>query len=433
MKKWQPGPLKRWLALNDSGVWGDDATGHDDVPVVRSTDIRLDGSWDLSDVALRHVSKKERIKKTLRCGDLVVVKSSGSAAHLGKTALVDEKTAALGACFANFVQRLRPLRESNPRYIWYLLNSHWASAEMEMLGNTTTGLRNLSGGTIGSVTFPGPNLNEQRAIADYLDAETARVDALIDKKQKLIHLFDELRRGVTAAGVAGEFTSSDFGPSKLTWLDQHPRSWRLAKLSLVAKLGSGHTPSRSHSEWWIDCTIPWVTTGEVAEMRDDRQEYVLETREKISQLGIANSSANLHPAGTVVLCRTASAGYSAIMATDMTTSQDFATWTCGPSLRPRFLLLCLRAMRQDLLGRLAMGSTHQTIYMPDIESIRIPLPEVQEQDGIVESVWERIRRLQRIEDILLQQVQLLHERRQALITAAVTGQLEIPEVARGNH
>jgi type I restriction enzyme S subunit len=80
-----------------------------------------------------------------------------------------------------------------------------------------------------------------------------------------------------------------------------------------------------------------------------------------------------------------------------------------------------------------MGSTHQTIYMPDIESIRIPLPEVQEQDGIVESVWERIRRLQRIEDILLQQVQLLHERRQALITAAVTGQLEIPEVARGNH
>ena len=109
-------------------------------------------------------------------------------------------------------------------------------------------------------------------------------------------------------------------------------------------------------------------------MRSDREEYISETREMISELGIANSSATVHPAGTVVLCRTASAGYSAMMADDMATSQDFATWTCGPLLRPRFLLLCLRAMRQDLLGRLAMGSTHQTIYMPDIESLRIPLP-----------------------------------------------------------
>ena len=85
-------------------------------------------------------------------------------------------------------------------------------------------------------------------------------------------------------------------------------------------------------------------------MRSDNIEYVLETREKISEVGMANSSATLHAAGTVVLCRTASAGYSAIMGADMATSQDFATWTCGPLLRPRFLLLCLRAMRKDLLA-----------------------------------------------------------------------------------
>ena len=61
------------------------------------------------------------------------------------------------------------------------------------------------------------------------------------------------------------------------------------------------------------------------------------------------------------------------MGSDMATSQDFVTWTCGPLLEPRFLLLCLRAMRRDLLERLAQGSTHKTIYMPDIESIRVPL------------------------------------------------------------
>ncbi len=73
---------------------------------------------------------------------------------------------------------------------------------------------------------------------------------------------------------------------------------------------------------------------------------------------------------------------------EMATSQDFATWTRGPLLRPRFLLLCLRAMREDLLGRLAMGSTHKTIFMPDIQSLRIPLPPVDEQDEIVEAVWQ---------------------------------------------
>ncbi|MHB1210124.1 MAG: restriction endonuclease subunit S [Acidimicrobiales bacterium] len=316
------------------------------------------------------------------------------------------------------------------RFYRYVLST--MTRELNSLGQGSTFIE-LTTDSLASLQVPAPALPDQERIADFLDAETARIDALIAKKQRMVELFDELRREVVVAGVAGEFTSTDFGPSRVLWLDKHPSCWRSAKLTLVAKLGSGHTPSRSHPEWWIDCTIPWITTGEVAEMRDDRQEHVLETREKISQLGIENSSATLRPAGTVVLCRTASAGYSAIMATDMATSQDFATWTCGPLLRPRFLLLCLRAMRQDLLGRLAMGSTHQTIYMPDIESLRIPLPDVQEQERIVESVWKRILKLGRSEDLLQQQINLLRERRQALITAAVTGQLDIPEVVHGNH
>ena len=84
---------------------------------------------------------------------------------------------------------------------------------------------------------------------------------------------------------------------------------------------------------------------------------------------MANSSAELHPKGSVVLCRTASAGYSAVMGKDMATSQDFVAWRCGPQLDPFYLLWCLRAMRSDLLGRLAMGSTHKTIYVPDLQAL----------------------------------------------------------------
>ena len=84
-------------------------------------------------------------------------------------------------------------------------------------------------------------------------------------------------------------------------------------------------------------------------------------------------------------------------------------------------------MRRDLLGRLAMGSTHQTIYMPDIEAIRIPLPPVEEQDRIVEEVWRRLRSIDELIDRLTCQLDLLIEHRQELITAAVTGELDVAE------
>ncbi len=114
------------------------------------------------------------------------------------------------------------------------------------------------------------------------------------------------------------------------------------------------------------------------------------------------------------------------MGMNMATSQDFVTWTCGPLLNPRYLLLCLRAMRHGLLGRLAQGSTHQTIYMPDIESIRVPLPSLEEQQAIVEAVWQSLHKIDETIDLLNRQIRLLLEHRQALITAAVTGRIKAP-------
>jgi type I restriction enzyme S subunit len=268
-----------------------------------------------------------------------------------------------------------------------------------------------------------PSEPTRRTIADFLDAQTAQLDRSAKANLLLQARLRERRVAITALGVSGQLVGLTPSKSRVTWLEALPSAWPVVKLTLVARLGSGHTPSRQHPEWWQEGSIPWITTGEVQQMREDRIEYVSETRERISELGMANSAAELHPAETVVLCRTASAGFSAIMSLPMATSQDFVTWTCGALLRPRYLLLCLRAMRQDLLGRLAMGSTHQTIYMPDIESIRVPLPPVEEQDQIVQVTWSKLKKLDELLDHLGHQIELLQERRQALITAAVTGQV----------
>ena len=283
----------------------------------------------------------------------------------------------------------------------------------------------LSGDALATVKVMHPPVDEQQRIADYLDAETARIDGLVTAQHQAKALLLE-RRTASVFNLVTGADATDRMPSQMAWATSLPAAWRSVKLGHFARMGSGHTPSRLHPEWWIDCTIPWITTGEVSQIRNDRLEMLTETREQISELGLANSAAELHPKDTVVLCRTAaSAGYSAVMGKDMATSQDIVTWTCGPLLDPFYLLWCLRAMRSDLLGRLAMGSTHKTIYVPDLQALRIPLPPPSEQEEIVAAIRTSNTIIDTAVDVINKQLQLLGERRQALITAAVAGGITV--------
>lgn len=188
--------------------------------------------------------------------------------------------------------------------------------------------------------------------------------------------------------------------------------WPTAPIRLVARLGSGHTPSRSKPEYWENCTVPWITLADVWQLRDGRTNVISETKEMVSPLGLANSAAVKHPAGTVILSRTASVGFSAIMGRDMATSQDFATWTCGSKLEPRYLLHALRGMAPDL-KRVATGSTHKTIYMPDIEQLRVPLPPLEEQRRIAEFLDAETARIDKTRTTMRRLYVVLHERRDA--------------------
>lgn len=324
---------------------------------------------------------------------------------------------------------LRPRPQIDARYLCYLTNSipFLKLGEAEMYG--VAGQKRVPDEFVRDFVVDLPEVDEQTRIADFLDAETASIDALRSLRRRAVDRLLERRE----AGVHAAVTGSAVGerrPSLIAWAPTLPVGWLDGKLSLVARMGSGHTPSRSRDEWWADCTIPWITTGEVAQVRDDRAEEIHQTREMVSEVGLANSAAELCPKGTVVLCRTASAGYSAVMGSAMATSQDFVTWRCGPKVDPFYLLWCLRAMRSDLLGRLAMGSTHKTIYVPDLQMLRVPLPPISEQRGIVESIRQSNRQIDAAVDAVRRQIELLTERRQALITAAVTGQFDVT-TARG--
>ncbi|MCP3105476.1 restriction endonuclease subunit S [Myxococcus sp. K15C18031901] len=210
-------------------------------------------------------------------------------------------------------------------------------------------------------------------------------------------------------------------PSGLGWAGDIPSDWDVAKICLVAKLESGHTPSRQHPEYWVpsECTIPWFSLADVWQLREGTQDYLGETSECISPMGIAHSAARLLPAGTVALSRTASVGFAGIMPRPMATTQDFANWVPGERVVSEYLLYALRAMR-DEFSRVMTGSTHQTIYMPDIRRLAIPVPPRDEQTRIVAHLRARLPKLDALIAKKEQVLALLAEKRQALITQAVT-------------
>lgn len=361
--------------------------------------------------------------KVCRPGDIVLNRMSAYQGAVGRSTLA-------GLVSPDYMV-VRPSDDVESRYFNHLFRSQW------FVGQMTSRLRGIGSSDNGGVRTPRinpedlgdisvdlPGLTEQRRIADFLDTETARIDGLATAQQEAKTLLLEHRAAKVFDLVTGA-DAADRIPSQLAWATSLPAIWQSVKLGHFARMGSGHTPSRSHPEWWEDCTIPWITTGEVSQVRDDRREVLTDTRECISEIGLANSAAELHPKDTVVLCRTASAGYSAVMGEDMATSQDFVTWTCGPSLDPFYLLWCLRTMRSDLLGRLAMGSTHKTIYVPDLQALRIPLPPLSEQRQIVAAIRASNTAIDTVVDVIDHQAELLAERRQALITAAVTGGITI--------
>lgn len=409
--KWVP--LKR-VARIRYGLGQPPPTAEDGVPILRATNIKR-GLISPTNLIRSRVEDLPLSRcPLLEEGEILVVRSG---AYTGDSAIVTPEWAGSAPGY--------DLRVTSfgiaPRFLAYVLLSRPALDHIYDRRQRAA-QPHINAEDLAVMPVPLPDPHTQRDIVEALDADVAQIRSLLAVKQELISKLLERRARTILAAATGELTEGEPRQnSSLPWAERLPPSWPVVKLSLVARLGSGHTPSRKIPEYWEDCTIPWITTGEIAQVRDDRREVITETREQISQLGLASSAAEVHPASTVVLCRTASAGFSAIMGAPMATSQDFVTWTCSERLLPRFLLICLRAMRADLLGRLAMGSTHKTIYMPDVQMLRIPLPTVIEQQRALDALDNRLAKIDPLIDMLRSQMSLLEERRRALITESVAG------------
>jgi type I restriction enzyme S subunit len=265
----------------------------------------------------------------------------------------------------------------------------------------------------------------QPAVATVLDVVQAHVQAADRLVTSLVRQKRDVMRSLLTQGTHDH----QMVPLPCPWplgrvadhVTQMPAGWRLVQLARFAKLESGHTPSRKHPEYWGG-EVGWLSLADSAELRNLT---VSQTVETITQAGLANSSARVLPAETVVLSRTAVLAQCSRLGRAMATSQDFAAFVCGEGLDPRYLVQLFRHMTREW-DRLKAGTspTNKTLYFDVFRGLRILLPPPDEQRTIAD-VGEAFDQRIAAERAYLER---LRDLQRGLAQALLSGRVQLPPV-----
>ena len=425
---WHAIRLKFLLERNDGGVWGEDLDGIEKnaTKVFRSTEINIDGSWDLTEEPeMRILSTKEKLKALLKEGDLLVTKSSGSQLHIGKTALVNKEIENLECCYSNFMQRIRPLNKEIAKYLYIFLNSQLSRIQYNYLSNSSTGLANLSADIIGEIIIPTPPPKEQQSITSYLDRKTAQMDNLIAKKERLIELLKEERTAIINQAVTkGLDPKVELKDSGIEWLDKVPKHWTLKKLKYVSRVNSvalTETTDEDYEFCYIDISNVDLEDG-------------FNVGEKISFRNAPSRARRVVQKGDTIVSTVRTylkaITYFEDEVKDIVVSTGFAVVKPQNNFIPKFLYYVLRSEKFiDRVCALSVGVSYPAINSIDLSDITIWYPDdKEEQKEIIEYLDSIVLKTKIVAKRLQAEIEYLKEFRTALISEVVTGKIDV----RGN-
>ncbi|WP_341718832.1 restriction endonuclease subunit S [Micromonospora sp. FIMYZ51] len=365
-------------------------------------------------------SREELVQYALRKHDVVVVEGG---AGYGRSYLLRDDLPGWG--FQNHVARLRGRGPVAPGFLLYCLKACLASGYIEANNRTAT-LPSLSRDALRSIPVPMPPLEEQRAIADYLDRETARIDTLIEEQQRLIEMLRERRESVitrtVTRGLKPGIPTTDAG---VATLDHVPQHWQIVRIKNVGRalIGLTYAPEDVVDEGEGGTLV--LRAGNIQNGR-------LALGDNVYVNGKVPTDLRLRLGDIVICARNGSPkliGKNAV-ATEAVVGQ---TWGAFMVVLRSPINGYLRWVLNSQIFRSQTGlfstATINQLTSATLHNLRFALPPADEQRRIAAYLDEQTAKI----DMLIEEsgrfVELARERRAALITAAVTGQIDVREVA----
>lgn len=316
-----------------------------------------------------------------------------------------------------------------PRFAQYLMLTR---SFIDIVDGSTFGSKMPRAGWefVGDMPLPIPSFDEQKSIAGFLNRETAKIDALVAEQEQLITLLKEKRQAVISHAVTkGLDPSVPMKDSGVEWLGDVPAHWDVRSIKHVVATPITDGPHETPA--FLDEGIPFVSAEAVSSgvidferirgfiSEDDHARYSLKYKPKRGDIFMVKSGATT--------------GVTAMVETDM----DFNIWSplavirTAPFMSPHYVLQFMRSLNfQEAVTLNWSFGTQQNIGMGVIENLAIAVPPLAEQQAIAGRLMKLLDQFQPLISEATEAIRLLQERRAALISAAVTGQIDVRQLAQ---
>ncbi|MFD4609136.1 restriction endonuclease subunit S [Streptomyces sp. NPDC058440] len=372
-------------------------------PYMRAANVQPDGVLALDDVKAMWFSPSELGDLTLRQGDAVVVE--GGQGGFGRAAYVGEDLDGWG--FQNSINRIRPTAGNSGRFLAYYLIALRATGFIRRYCNVVS-MPHLTAEKLSAIPVPLPSGAEQHAIADYLDRETSQIDVLIAAQERFMRFLRE-RRGAVVDLLLEE--ASEHG--------QVPLRYVAADITVGIVV--------QPSQWYVDNGVPALRGVNVRPGR-----IVLDDLVFISDDGHRHYRKSQLSTGDVVVVRTGQSGAAAVIpeSLDGANAIDLLVIKPGKRLLGSYLEMVLNTpATRERSSVEVVGSIQGHLNVAALRALTIPVPPVDKQQEMIDRWREQAAEIDTLIAKTERHIELAKDRRIALITAAVTGQIDIPKEA----
>ena len=312
------------------------------------------------------------------------------------------------------MRALIPFPQVEARFLARLLEGHQQQL-LNVWSKVGSTVESLESDLVAETEIAVPALGQQRVIADYLDRETARLDALVAAKERVLGLLAEKRRAlITRAVTRGLDPRAPLRNSGIPWLGEIPEKWKTRRVAWLFR----ERDERGEP----DLPLLEVSINSGVIVREFSEERIESTAADFNTYKVARQ-------GDVVFNKMRMwQGAVGVAPQDGLVSPDYVVAAPTGTLSPQYASLLFRtAAFSAECARHSHGIVWDRLrlYWAGFRGIEVPLPPVQEQADIMEQIAFETKRLDELSKSAESTISLLKERRAALIAAAVTGQIEV--------